>query len=57
MVAILLCRMVPVDSLRESCTGLACSWGKLVYLGIGVAPNKATLCCANKHRPAVLYEE
>jgi hypothetical protein len=30
--------------------------GKLVHLGIGVAPNKSTLSYANKHRPAQLYE-
>jgi Domain of unknown function (DUF4372)/Transposase DDE domain len=57
LVAMLFCQMAHADSLREICNGLACSLGKLVHLGIGVAPNKSTLAYANKHRSAKLYEE
>jgi hypothetical protein len=57
LVAMLFCQMAHADSLREICNGLACSLGKLVHLGIGVAPNKSTLSYANQHRPAALYEE
>jgi hypothetical protein len=57
LVAMLFCQMAHADSLREICNGLACSLGKLVHLGIGVAPNKSTLAYANRHRPAKLYEE
>jgi hypothetical protein len=57
LVAMLFCQMAHADSLREICNGLACSLGKLVHLGIGVAPNKSTLSYANRHRPAALYEE
>jgi hypothetical protein len=57
LVAMLFCQMAHADSLREICNGLACSPGKLVHLGIDVAPNKSTLAYANKHRPAKLYEE
>jgi hypothetical protein len=57
LVAMLFCQMAHADSLREICNGLACSLGKLVHLGIGVAPNKSTLSYANRHRPAKLYEE
>jgi Domain of unknown function (DUF4372)/Transposase DDE domain len=57
LVAMLFCQMAHADSLREICNGLACSLGKLVHLGIGVAPNKSTLAYANKHRPASLYED
>jgi len=53
----LFCQMAHADSLREICNGLACSVGKLVHLGIPVAPNKSTLAYANRHRPAALYEE
>ena len=57
MVAMLFCQLAHADSLREICNGLACCLGKLVHLGISVAPNKSTLAYANKHRPAALYEE
>jgi hypothetical protein len=53
----LFCQMAHADSLREICNGLACSPGKLIHLGIGVAPNKSTLSYANRHRPAALYED
>ena len=56
LVAMLFCQLAHADSVREICNGLACCLGKLVYLGIGVAPNKSTLAYANKHRPAKLYE-
>jgi len=57
LVAMLFCQLAHADSLREICNGLACCLGKLVHLGIGVAPNKSTLSYANRHRPAKLYEE
>src|ERR1017187_5475643 len=57
LVAMLFCQMAHADSLREICNGLACCLGKLVHLGIDVAPSKSTLSYANKHRPAKLYEE
>ena len=57
LVAMLFCQLAHADSLREICNGLACCLGKLVHLGISVAPNKSTLAYANKHRPAGLYEE
>jgi hypothetical protein len=57
LVAMLFCQLAHADSLREICNGLACCLGKLVHLGIGVAPNKSSLAYANKHRPAKLYEE
>src|SRR5260370_25882448 len=53
----LFCQLAHADSLREICNGLACCLGKLVHLGIDVAPNKSTLAYANQHRPAALYEE
>ena len=57
LVAMLFCQLAHADSLREICNGLACCLGKLVHLGIGVAPKKSTLAYANKHRPAKLYED
>jgi hypothetical protein len=57
LVAMLFCQLAHADSLREICNGLACCLGKLVHLGIGVAPNKSTLAYANQHRPAALYED
>lgn len=57
LVAMLFCQLAHADSLREICNGLACCMGKLVHLGIDVAPNKSTLAYANKHRPAALYED
>jgi Domain of unknown function (DUF4372)/Transposase DDE domain len=57
LVAMLFCQLAHADSLRDICTGLACCMGKLVHLGINVAPNKSTLSYANRHRPAALYEE
>jgi len=53
----LFCQLAHADSLREICNGLACCLGKLVHLGIDVAPNKSTLAYANQHRPAELYED
>jgi len=57
LVAMLFCQLAHADSLREIFNGLACCLGKLVHLGIDVAPNKSTLAYANQHRPAALYEE
>jgi hypothetical protein len=57
LVAMLFCQLAHADSLREICNGLACCVGKLVHLGLSVAPNKSSLAYANEHRPAALYEE
>ena len=57
LVAMLFCQLAHADSLREICNGLACCVGKLVHLGVSVAPNKSRLAYANKHRPAALFEE
>jgi DDE family transposase/uncharacterized protein DUF4372 len=57
LVAMLFCQLAHADSLREICNGLACCLGKLVHLGMGVAPNKSSLAYANQHRPAKLYED
>ena len=57
LVAMLFCQLAHADSLREICNGLACCLGKLVHLGIAVAPNKSSLAYANRKRPAKLYEE
>lgn len=57
LVAMLFCQLAHADSLREICNGLACCVGKLVHLGIDVAPSKSTLSYANKHRPAKLFED
>jgi hypothetical protein len=57
LIAMLFCQLAHADSLRDICNGLACCMGKLVHLGIDVAPNKSTLSYANRHRPAALYEE
>jgi hypothetical protein len=57
LVAMLFCQLAHADSLREICNGLACCLGKLIHLGIDVAPNKSTLAYANQHRPAKLYED
>ncbi|MDQ1471760.1 MAG: hypothetical protein QOJ99_3240 [Bryobacterales bacterium] len=40
LVAMLFCQLAHADSLREICNGLACCLGKLVHLGIGVAPSE-----------------
>ena len=47
---------MPIRGAR-SATGLACSEGKLVHLGITNAPNKSTRSYANEHRPAALFED
>ena len=57
LVAMLFCQLAHADSLREICNGLACCVGKLIHLGVSVAPNKSSLAYANEHRPAELYEE
>ena len=51
LVAMLFCQLAHADSLREICNGLACCLGKLVHLGIAVAPNKSSLAYANRNRP------
>ena len=57
LVAMLFCHLGRADSLREICNGLACCVGKLVHIGIGVAPKRSTLSYANAHRPAALFED
>lgn len=57
LVAMLLCYLARVDSLREIFCGLRCCLGKLKHLGVNVAPNKSTLSYANSHRPAALFED
>lgn len=57
LVAMLFCQLAHADSLREICNGLACCMGKLLHLGVSVAPNKSSLAYANERRPAALYEE
>ena len=57
LVAMLFCHLGRADSLREICNGLACCVGKLVHVGIGVAPKRSTLSYANAHRPAALFED
>jgi hypothetical protein len=57
LVSMLFCQLAHADSLRDICNGLAGCLGKLVHLGVTIAPNKSTLSYANKHRPAELYEE
>jgi len=54
LVAMLFCQLAHADSLREICNGLACCMGKLLHLGVSVAPNKSSLAYANEHRPAAL---
>lgn len=56
-VAMLFSQFARAESLREICNGLSCCEGKLVHLGVGVAPNKSTLSYANEHRPAELFED
>jgi len=57
LVAMLFSQFAKAESLRDICNGLSCCEGKLVHLGVGVAPNKSTLSYANEHRPAELYED
>src|SRR5262245_11082727 len=57
LVAMLFSQLARADSLREICNGLACCLGKLVHLGIEIAPRRSTLSYANRHRPAALFEE
>jgi hypothetical protein len=56
-VSMLFCQLAGADSLREICNGLSCCLGKLKHIGIDKAPKKSTLCYANEHRPAELYED
>lgn len=55
-VAMLFCQVAQAHSLREICNGLSCCLGKLVHLGIRVAPKRSTLSYANNHRPYELYQ-
>jgi Domain of unknown function (DUF4372) len=54
-IAMLFCQLGHAKSLREICGGLAASEGKLRHLGLPQAPARATLACANEHRPWQLY--
>jgi len=56
-VAMAFCQLSQADSLREICTGLSCTLGKLRHLGVSEAPKRSTLSYANAHRPAAMYEE
>jgi transposase len=56
LVAMLFSQLAHADSLREICNGLACCEGKLVHLGIPLAPRRSTLAYANEHRPAAMFE-
>jgi hypothetical protein len=56
-VSMLFCQLAGAESLREICTGLACSLGKLRHLGVNAAPSKSTLSYANKHRPSAMFKE
>lgn len=56
-VAMLFCQLGHAQSLREICDGLASIEGKLVHLGIRVAPKRSTLSYANEHRPWELYRD
>jgi hypothetical protein len=55
LVSMLFCQLARTDSLREICNGLGCCLGKLVHVGITMAPNKSTLSYANAHRSAALF--
>lgn len=55
-VAMLFCQLGHAQSLREICSGLAASEGKLRHLGLAQAPSRSTLAYANEHRPWQLYQ-
>ncbi len=57
LTAMLFCQAAQLDSLRETCLGLACCLGKLVHLGVSRSPNKSSLSYANAHRSAALFED
>jgi hypothetical protein len=46
----LFCQLAHADSLREICNGLACCLGKLVHLGIDVAPRARVLRGGSRRR-------
>lgn len=56
-VAMLFCQLGRAQSLREICDGLASIEGKLIHLGVRVAPKRSTLSYANEHRPWELYRD
>jgi len=56
-VAMLFCQVAQAKSLREICSGLRSSLGKLRHLGVKKAPNKSTLSYANAHRPWQMYQD
>jgi hypothetical protein len=56
LIAMLYCHLAQARSLREICSGLAASEGKLKHLGVSTAPHRSTLAYANEHRPWQLYE-
>jgi hypothetical protein len=55
-VSMLFCQLGSAHSLREICGGLATALGKLIHLGLRVAPKRSTLSYANEHRPWQVYE-
>jgi hypothetical protein len=55
-VAMLLCHVAHLNSLREVCPGLAGWESPLTHLGISTAPKRSTLAYANAHRPWELYQ-
>ncbi|MFZ5500973.1 MAG: DUF4372 domain-containing protein [Candidatus Micrarchaeota archaeon] len=55
-VSMLFCQLGSAHSLREICGGLATALGKLIHLGLRVAPKRSTLSYANEHRPWEVYE-
>jgi Domain of unknown function (DUF4372) len=55
-VAMLVCQVAHLNSLREVCLGLAGFESPLKHLGISSAPMKSTLAYANANRPWELYE-
>jgi hypothetical protein len=55
--AMLFCHLAQSQSLSEICGGLASAQGKLVHLGLSLAPKKSTLAYANQHRSFELFRD
>jgi hypothetical protein len=55
-VAMMFCQLGAAHSLREICGGLSTALGRVVHLGMKVAPKRSTLAYANGHRPWQVYE-
>jgi hypothetical protein len=56
-VSMLFCQFAQCKSLREISDGLAVTFGKLVHLGMKIAPAKSTLAYANAHRTCRVYSQ